>query len=79
MSRDERGWEFDLYNLPGAAGANRQHRGSHADVDLDENGLEVRIDEGSGYMAQSCSLTIPLDVMVELFTRAGFTVTPPSR
>jgi hypothetical protein len=77
MSRDERGWEINDYSLQDTSSANCRTRGSYVDLDLDENGLAVVIDEGSGFMAQSCSTTIPIDVLVELLTRVGFTVNVP--
>jgi hypothetical protein len=79
MSRDKRGWEIDDYSLQDTSSANCQTRGSYVDLDFGESGLVVVIDEGTGYMAQSCSATIPIDVLVELLTRVGFTVNAPPR
>ena len=77
MSRDERGWEIDGYSYPDTSSANCQTRGRQVDVDLDVNGLFVRIDEGSGFDTQSCSTTIPFNVLVAMLNRLGFTVNVP--
>ncbi len=48
---------------------------AQAEVDFDpERGLYVRLDEGSGYMAQSCSHRIPLQVLFQLLRNAGYVV-----
>lgn len=46
-----------------------------AEVELDrERGLYVRLHEGTGYMTQSCSHRIPLQVLFQLLTNAGYLI-----
>jgi len=76
VTRDSRGWALDSFG----AGATRQGRGQSVDLTIDDSGdLEVRIDEGSGYMSQSCSTWIPREILVRMLEQAGATITwePP--
>jgi hypothetical protein len=41
-------------------------RGGSAEVDLDSDGLTVRIEAGSGYMRENLDTYIPLEVLREL-------------
>lgn len=61
--------------LYGGDYATHNARGGDAEVELDhERGLYVRLEEGSGYMAQSCSHRIPLAVLLRLMENAGYRV-----
>ena len=77
MGRDERGWELPddwrYYNS-----ATRTTRGQTTELSLDELGLEVSCEIGSGYMRESTKEVVPLDVLVALLERAGYVVTPPA-
>jgi hypothetical protein len=58
-------------------GAHRSTRGTSVDVDVFDDGSTVYVDieQGSGYMGQRCSTTIPIEVLVRLLERVGFSVT----
>jgi len=60
--------------LYGGDSAIHQQGSAYAEVDMDERGLYIRLDEGSGYMAMSCSHRIPLQVLFQLLTNAGYLV-----
>jgi len=57
--RDSRGWRVDI----GAfyIGADQQGHGRIVDVNIDENGLYITIDEGRGYDRCSCTAAIPIE------------------
>jgi hypothetical protein len=57
--RDSRGWRVDIGEF--YIGANQQGRGRIVDVNIDENGLGITIDEGSGYDRCSCTAAIPIE------------------
>lgn len=62
----------------GGDSATHGDRLGSAEVDFDpERGLYVRLEEGSGYMAQSCSHRIPLAVLIRLMENAGYRVEAP--
>ena len=48
---------------------------SETEIELHPNDAHVSITQGGGYMQQHCSARIPTAVLVELLTRAGYTVT----
>lgn len=59
----------------GDCATHQQKGGAYAEVDMDaQRGLYVRLEEGSGYSAQSCSHRIPLQVLFQLLTNAGYLV-----
>lgn len=72
--RDERGYEVP-YESVGMNYVTRSHRGTEVELDMDEGGLEVRIEQGSGYMRESCSTYVHMDVLVRMLERQGYTVT----
>lgn len=70
--RDSRGWALE----PFGAGATRLTRGQEVNVSIDDNGdIDIRIDEGSGWLSQSCSTWIPRDILVRMLEQAGATIT----
>lgn len=72
--RDERGYVFPY----GDAYVRRTIGWTDVELDLNSEGLDIRIDQGTGYLAQSCSTFIDMDVLVELLHRAGMEVRPVS-
>jgi hypothetical protein len=71
--RDERGWGFsfgEFYNS-----ASRQAPGQTIDVEVEPEGMGIRVDEGRGYCAQTTNAYVPMDVVIRLIERAGYTVT----
>ncbi len=72
--RDERGYEFPF---EGQSYVTRAGRHYEAEFSIETTGLEVRIEQGSGYMQESASAHIHTDILIQLLERAGFTVTPP--
>ena len=70
--RDERGWAVELSEFMNYA--SQERRGRSVEVSVDPDGIEVRIEEGSGYMSQSCSATIPIDILIRLMQRNGYRV-----
>ncbi len=73
--RDERGYEVPF---EGEGYVERRSRGSFADFSMTTTGLEVRIEEGSGFMQQACSTFIHTDILILLMERAGYVVELPS-
>lgn len=73
--RDERGYEVPFES---EGYVERHTRGSFADFSMTPEGLEVRIEEGSGFMQQSCSTFIHTDILILLLERAGYEVTLPT-
>lgn len=72
--RDSRGYAFPY----GDSYATRMSLGMEVELDMNRDGLFVGIEQGSGYLAQSCSTFIDMDVLVELLRRAGMEVRPVS-
>ena len=71
-NRDERGYEvpYESENY-----VTRTHRGTEAELSMDPDGLEVRIEQGSGYMRESCQTFVHMDVLLGMLAKAGYTVT----
>jgi len=61
--RDSRGWRVDISEF--YIGADQQGHdlghGHIVDVNIDENGLGITIEEGSGYDRCSCTAAIPIE------------------
>jgi len=57
--RDSRGWCRDIGEF--YIGADQQGHGRIVDVNIDENGLYITIDEGRGYDRCSCTAAIPIE------------------
>ena len=76
--RDERGYEAPYVGV-GMNYVTRETRGGSAEFDMDEEGMEIRIEQGSGYMRESCQTYLHMDILVAMMERAGYTVTrnPP--
>lgn len=55
-------------------GAVKRARSSMHEVDVDDDGITLRLEEGSGYMRADCDTHIPMTVLVQLFERAGYTL-----
>lgn len=55
-------------------GAVQRARSSLHEVEIDDDGLTVRLEEGREYMRSSCDTHIPMAVLVQLFERAGYEV-----
>lgn len=53
-------------------GAVRRARSSLHEVDVDDDGMTIRLEEGTGYMRADCDTHIPMAVLVQLFERAGY-------
>lgn len=62
-------WEIMM-----GACARRRSPSMHQEVDVDADGMSVRLEAGSGYMRVDLDTHIPMTVLVELFRRAGFAV-----
>lgn len=59
----------------GGDSAGHRQGSNEAEVDFDrERGLYVRLNEGTGYMSQSCSHRIPLPVLLQLLRNAGYVI-----
>lgn len=71
-NRDERGYEVPY---EGQNYVTRSHRGTEVELDMDAEGLEVRIEQGSGYMRESCSTYVHMDVLLRMLAQAGYVVT----
>ena len=72
VERDERGWAVETSEFMNCA--SRQRRGSSVEVTLDKEDLEVRVDEGSGYLSQTTTAYVPLDILVRMLQHAGYKV-----
>lgn len=70
--RDERGYEQPY---EGQNYVTRTTRGTEVELDMDAEGLEVRIEQGSGYMRESCSTYVHMDVLLRMLAQAGYVVT----
>ena len=70
--RDSRGWRTGPYGI-----VERQTKNQQVDVDIDEHDLNVRIDEGHGYTARTCSTSIPLPSVIGLLRSLGYRVQDP--
>ncbi len=57
-------------------GARQRGRGMYEEADLDESGLDVRLEAGTGHMRVDLDTHIPIGVLIDLFERIGFTVVP---
>lgn len=66
-------WSVDCGEHYNSAGYNG--RGPSIEIDVDNETINVRVDEGSGYMAQQTTCNIPIEVMVRLIEHAGYVVT----
>ena len=53
----------------------RRQRSAIDEVDVDDYGLTVRLEAGSGYMQQELDAYVPMADLVALFARRGFTLT----
>lgn len=53
----------------------RTTRFEEATFDMDERGLEVRIESGTGYMRSSNDIFLHMDVLLRMLERQGYTVT----
>ena len=71
-TRDTRGWKIEAHS----AGATYEQRFKSIDVDADDDGLNVLIEENMGYESASCCCRIPIDILTEVLRQAGFTLTP---
>lgn len=69
--RDERGYQVPY---EGQNYVTRVHRGTEVELDMDAEGLEVRIEQGSGYMRESCSTYVHMDVLLRMLTQAGYRI-----
>lgn len=56
------GWKVDA----NGRSASRSSRGKDVEIEVDEDDLEVRIDEGRGYTANNMIAYIPLDLVRQL-------------
>jgi hypothetical protein len=72
-------WEEDPSEF--FIGATRRVAGEHHEIVMDTNvitrttSLEVRVDGGSGYETYTATSTIPIDLLIRLIERSGYTVT----
>ena len=66
--------EFSNFAQGKSAGGNVEVSMDGPDADGD---LHVAIDEGSGYMGQSCSTFVPMTVLLALMRNRGYTVIEP--
>lgn len=46
------------------------------EVEVDADGMHIRLEVGTGYERCDMSTSLPMSVLVGLFERAGFTVAP---
>lgn len=49
------------------------------EVEVGEESINVRCEEGSGYSAQITSVDVPFAVIAEMMRAAGWTMEPPPR
>lgn len=49
VERDERGWAVEASEFLNSA--SRERRGQSVDLEMDALGLDIKVEEGSGYMA----------------------------
>lgn len=77
--RDERGYAAPYVDV-GMNYVSRSFRGTDSEYDMDEDGLDIRLETGSGYNMQSCQTFLHMDVLIAMMERAGYTVTrnPPA-
>lgn len=70
-NRDERG-----YSVPGSGpSVSRSHRGTEVEVDMEPDGMWIRMEHGSGYMRETCSGFVHMDQVVRMMEAVGYTVT----
>jgi hypothetical protein len=71
VKKDERGYELFISYLY----ATRRTRFYEAEFDLSNpDGLRIKIEQGSGYLQQSCDAFIHIDVLIDLLKGAGYHV-----
>lgn len=69
-------WKMDCSEFMN--GATMSSPGRSVDVNVDPQGIEVRVEEGgSTYERQSTSTYIPMDVIVQMLEHMGFSVKRP--
>ncbi len=62
-------WTLDLGTYRTAA--TRSRRGETVDVDLDDDGLDVDAEAGSGYLREHTKVHVPLPVLLQLLEARG--------
>jgi hypothetical protein len=70
--RNEQGWRIEESEWCNSA--SREGRGQSVELEVDETGVSVLIEEGSGYCSQRCNAFIPNEIMIALLRKAGYTV-----
>jgi hypothetical protein len=71
-NRDERGYEVPY---EGQNHVTRVDRGAEVTLDMNEDGLEVRIERRHGYIRESRSTFVHMDVLLRMLDQAGYAVT----
>ena len=57
--------------------ATYQRRGQTVELVYNCGEIDVDIRQGSGYLEQNCSSSIPLDVVIKMLVHRGYTVSKP--
>ena len=55
--------------------ASKRTPGKEVEIYIDKEDIEVRVEEGRGYLSQNCTAYVPVEIMIEMLRHAGYVIT----